>query len=101
LTARRLAQWAAHKSPATFIAFGLLELDGHVLADEPFIVRRDALQGLGLHGLRLALTPSDSVVGRLAGDPRPRPRGRCRQGPAVDVGAAADQTVAPVQALAA
>ena len=59
LTTRRLADWAAHESPATFVAFDLLELDGLVLADEPYTARREALEGLGLDGLRWALTPSD------------------------------------------
>jgi bifunctional non-homologous end joining protein LigD len=59
LVARRLADWAAHARPATFVAFDVLELDGRVLADEPYAARREALEGLGLHGLRWALTPSD------------------------------------------
>jgi len=59
LTSRRLADWAAHTNPATFVAFDLLELDGQVLADEPYTARRAALEGLGLDGLRWAVTPSD------------------------------------------
>jgi bifunctional non-homologous end joining protein LigD len=59
LAARRLAGWAAHRSPATFVAFDVLELDGHVLADEAYTARREALEGVGLDGLRWALTPSD------------------------------------------
>jgi bifunctional non-homologous end joining protein LigD len=59
LTSRRLADWAACSSPATFVAFDLLELDGRVLADEPYAARTEALAGLGLDGPRWALTPSD------------------------------------------
>jgi len=59
LATRRLANWAAHKSPATFVAFDLLELEGRALADELYTARRSVLEGLGLDGLRWALTPSD------------------------------------------
>jgi len=59
LTSRRLADWAAHVDPATFVALDLLELDGRVLVDEPYTARRQALEGLGLDGLQWVLTPSD------------------------------------------
>jgi hypothetical protein len=35
LAARGLSDWAARTSPATFVAFDLLELDGRMLVDEP------------------------------------------------------------------
>jgi bifunctional non-homologous end joining protein LigD len=60
LATRRLAGWAAHTDPATFVAFDILELDGKQLAEEPYTSRREALVGLGLDGLRWALTPSDA-----------------------------------------
>jgi bifunctional non-homologous end joining protein LigD len=44
LTAHRLADWAAHTNPATFVAFDLLELDSQVLADLPYTARRAALE---------------------------------------------------------
>jgi bifunctional non-homologous end joining protein LigD len=59
LTARRLADWAAHKSPATFVAFDVLELDGRSLVDEPYTARRDALASLRLNGPRWATTTAD------------------------------------------
>jgi bifunctional non-homologous end joining protein LigD len=59
LAARRLADMAARTSPATFVAFDLLELDGRVLADEAYAARKEVLEALGLDGLRWALTPSD------------------------------------------
>jgi bifunctional non-homologous end joining protein LigD len=42
LAARRPADMAARTSPATFVAFDLRELDGHVLADAPYTARREA-----------------------------------------------------------
>src|ERR1700730_7266118 len=59
LAARRLTDWAARVSPATFVAFDVLELDGHVLADQPYAARREALRALQLDGLRWARTPAD------------------------------------------
>jgi hypothetical protein len=59
LTSRRLANWAAQTSPVTSVAFDLLEFDGRVLTDAPHTARRDALEGVGLDGLRWALTMSD------------------------------------------
>ena len=60
LAARRLAGWAAHLRPATFVAFDLLELDGRSLADQPYTERRESLVGLGLDGPRWTLTPADA-----------------------------------------
>jgi bifunctional non-homologous end joining protein LigD len=59
LAARRLADWAAHTSPATFVAFDLLELDGRTVVDEPYRARREALACLGLNGPRWATTTAD------------------------------------------
>jgi bifunctional non-homologous end joining protein LigD len=59
LAARRLSDWAARTSPATFVAFDLLELDGRTLVDEPHTVRREALAALGLNGPRWATTTAD------------------------------------------
>jgi bifunctional non-homologous end joining protein LigD len=59
LAARRLSDWAARTNPATFVAFDLLELDRGSLVDEPYIVRRGALAGLGLNGPRWATTTAD------------------------------------------
>jgi bifunctional non-homologous end joining protein LigD len=60
LATRRLADWAAHVDPATFVAFDVIELDGRVLAGEPYSTRREALEGLDHDGLRWALTPTDT-----------------------------------------
>jgi bifunctional non-homologous end joining protein LigD len=43
---KRLAQ----ESPVTFMVFDLLWQDGHSLMGLPYLERRDALAGLGLHG---------------------------------------------------
>jgi ATP-dependent DNA ligase len=59
LSARRLADWASRTSPATFVAFDLIELDGRTLVDEPYTARREALSGLGLNGPRWATTTAD------------------------------------------
>jgi hypothetical protein len=56
---RCLADWASRTSPATFVPFDLLELDGRTLVDEPYSVRREALAGLGLNGPRWATTTAD------------------------------------------
>jgi bifunctional non-homologous end joining protein LigD len=59
LATRRLSDWAARSSPATFVAFDLLELEGRPLVDEPYTARREALAGLGLNGPRWATTTAD------------------------------------------
>jgi bifunctional non-homologous end joining protein LigD len=41
---------AAQLTPATFLAFDLLYLDGHPLLDEPYEKRREALEALELSG---------------------------------------------------
>ena len=50
LAARRLSDWAASTTPATFVAFDLLELDGRTLVDVPYTARREALGGTGHDG---------------------------------------------------
>jgi len=59
LAARRLAGWAAHLRPATFVAFDVLELDGRTLADQPYAARREVLVGLGLDEPRWTTTMAD------------------------------------------
>jgi bifunctional non-homologous end joining protein LigD len=59
LAVRRLSDWAAQTSPATFVAFDLLELDGRWLVDEPYTARTETLAALGLSGPRWATTTSD------------------------------------------
>jgi bifunctional non-homologous end joining protein LigD len=59
LAARRLSDWASRTSPATFVAFDLLELDGRALVDEPYTARGEALASLGLNGPRWATTTAD------------------------------------------
>ena len=41
---------AAFRSPATFVAFDLLELDGESLVDRPWWLRRELLEGLDWRG---------------------------------------------------
>jgi bifunctional non-homologous end joining protein LigD len=59
LAPRRMSDWAARTSPATFVTFDLLELDGRTLVDVPYTARREALAGLGLNGPRWATTTAD------------------------------------------
>jgi bifunctional non-homologous end joining protein LigD len=46
--------------PVTYVVFDLLYLDGHDLMDEPYSVRRELLEGLGLEGESWQ-TPAHSV----------------------------------------
>jgi len=65
LAARRLAGWAAHLRPATFVAFDLLEVDRRRLADQPYAARREALIGLGLDGPQWTTTMADGDGGAM------------------------------------
>jgi len=69
LAARRLASWAAHTSPATFVAFDLLEVDGRVVTDEPYQARRAALRHLG-STLCAGRSRRPIPTGRPCGPPR-------------------------------
>ena len=55
---RREAQRRAAAEPVTFVAFDLLYLDGHSMASEPYDVRRDRLESLGLSGPGFTTTDS-------------------------------------------
>jgi bifunctional non-homologous end joining protein LigD len=44
--------------PVSYLVFDLLYLDGTWLTDAPWDVRRDALEGLGLHGPHVAVPPA-------------------------------------------
>jgi len=60
LAAKRLAGWAAHMRPATFVAFDVLEVDGRSVTDEPHAKRRETLIGLGLDEARWTTTMADA-----------------------------------------
>jgi bifunctional non-homologous end joining protein LigD len=43
-------EFAARRTPVTFVAFDVLQVDGEPLMDQPWWMRRDLLMGLGLGG---------------------------------------------------
>ena len=58
LTTKRTIERLAAESPAHFLAFDLLFLDGKNLVDEPYDERRRQLEELGLQGDTFATPPS-------------------------------------------
>ena len=71
----------AAETPATYVAFDLLWLDGRSLIDAPYEARRDALAGLGFDGPNWQAPAHHVGEGeRLLGrDPRARTRGCGRE----------------------
>jgi bifunctional non-homologous end joining protein LigD len=55
---RRTAQLKARTTPASYLVFDVLHLDGVDLVDRPWTERREALESLGLAGPCWATTPS-------------------------------------------
>ena len=45
-----VAKRLSRSAPATIVLFDLLFCDGHDLTDQPYVARREALEGLGLDG---------------------------------------------------
>lgn len=63
LANKREVEAATRTHPVQFLAFDVLQLDGTSLLKQPYTMRRQMLEGLGISGPQLAVPPSQHTDG--------------------------------------